>query len=207
MKRSATTQRHPGSPSKHYPIEYAAKKRCETVPTSQSDELELDLARDIMVDARDAREVQKSVEKWRQQATPNAADEPGNEGSHMPDDKTPASSPLSSVPLTPKFISSENNFDSLLPCLPTPPISANGPVRSPSITLDEKMMTEHLLEKIKNDAFARAQQLEDSPPPQFDEFLDSSSDEEEFSFAIPASLQGKAGRLVFFDRLERMIVD
>jgi hypothetical protein len=167
----------------------------------------LDLARDIMVDARDAREVQKSVEKWRQQATPNAADEPGNEDSHMPDHNTPASSPLSLVPLTPKFISSENNFDSLLPGLPTPPVSANGPVRSPSITLDENMMTEHLLEKIKHDAFARAQQLEDSPPPQFDELLDSSSDEEEFSFALPASSKGKAGRLVFFDRLERMIVD
>ena len=180
-------------------MEYANIKRCETVPTSQSDELELDLACDIKVDAR---EVQKSVEKWRQQATPNAADDPGNED-HMRDDNTLASSPLSSVPLTPKFIPSETNFDSLLPGLPTPPVSANALVRSSS-SLDENTTTEHLLEKIKNDAFARAQRFEDSPPPQFDELLDSSSDEEEFSFVIPPSSKDKTGRLVFFDRLERM---
>lgn len=160
-----------------------------------------------MVDATHAREVQKSVEKWRQQATPNAANELGNEDSLMRDDNAPASSPLSAVPLTPRYVSSETDFDALLPGLPTPPVSANAPVRSPSITLDENLMTEHLLEKIKNDAFARAQRLEDSPPPQFNEFLDSSSDEEEFSLAIPARLKGKAGRLVFFDRLEGMSAD
>lgn len=151
---------------------------------------------------RDAKEVQKSVEKWRQQATPNVADELGNEDSHMRDINIPASSPLSSVPLTPKSLSSETDFGSLLPGLPTPPGSEDAPARSPSITLlDEKTMTEHLLEKIKNDAFERAQRLEDSPPPQFDEVLDSSSDEEDLSFLVPVSPKRKAGRLVFFSRL------
>lgn len=138
---------------------------------------------------RDEREVRKCVEKWRQQATPN---EPGNDVTHLQDVNV-QSSPLSSVPLTPKSLSSETDFGPLLPGLPTPPVSENAATQSPTLTLlDERTTTDHILEQIKSDAFARAQQLQDSPPLQFDELPDSSSDEEDLSFTISISPKGKS---------------
>ncbi len=154
------------------------------------------MARDVVIVERDEKEVRICVEKWRQQATPN---EPRNDVS-----VNIQSSPLSSVPLTPKSLSSDTDFGPLLPGLPTPPVSENAATRSPSLTLlDERTTTDYILEQIKSDAFARAQQLQDSPPLQFDELPDSSSDEEDLSFTISTSPKGKSRSVCLQQILQR----
>ncbi|KAK2463224.1 hypothetical protein APHAL10511_004879 [Amanita phalloides] len=186
--------RSPGRSGKPSTLEQTAIKCFETISTSQSDEVELDSARMTSILERDTYEVRMCVEKWRSQAPPVLSSVLGDEDVHM-QDANMRRSPLTSVPSTPKsFVSNRPNVnpDSFIPGLPTPPVSED--LLAHPLSLDEKTKTELLIEKMKSDAMARAQQLQDSPPPQFDETLDSSSDEEELTFAVPVGPKDKEKR-------------
>ncbi|KAF8633407.1 hypothetical protein AX17_004578 [Amanita inopinata Kibby_2008] len=162
--------------------------RSELVPTSQSDEVELCLVPPFM---RDVDDVKRCVEQWRRQETPpRYPDVPEFDALNIQACRTDLlSSPLSSVPATPNSLLVPDDISAHSPCsaaiaprIQTPPIpdhpSALTTVPLSPVPLDEGSKTAWLIEKIKAEALARVQRLEDSPPLRFNETLDSSSDEE-----------------------------
>ncbi|KAF8630624.1 hypothetical protein AX15_002776 [Amanita polypyramis BW_CC] len=178
---------HVGKPSRASPVEQMSAGRFETVPTSQPDELELDSAYTIEGGKWDKDEVRKCVEQWRRQASRELPDARSDEDSEMQELINQMSSPLPSVPSTPKSLLSDHSngagtgHNSSIPSLPTPPVSEDVSRQSspqPPTLLDERSTTEFMLEKIKSEVLAKVQIHQDSPPPQFDEVLDSSSEEE-----------------------------
>ena len=173
--------------------------RSEAVPTSQSDELELDSACAMEVGKRDKDEVRKCVEQWRLGASPELPDERQDGDSEIQEVVNQMSSPLPSVPSTPKSLLSDHSneadisHNSFVPSLPTPPVSEDVSRQSPlqpPVLLDEKSSTEFMLEKIRSEVLAKTRMHQDSPLPQFNEVLDSSSDEE-LSLPLPIILKGK----------------
>ncbi|PFH51543.1 hypothetical protein AMATHDRAFT_2994 [Amanita thiersii Skay4041] len=160
----------------------------ELIPSSQSDEMELDSGCFFI---RSPEEVKKCVEEWRLQTPMEGTEQLEDNASPMDDTSDAIPSPtLTSVPTTPNSVRSIAVIQAQLEKharLETPPpvdkSYSDSLLRSP-IVLDEKLKTALLIEKIKAEAIAKVKQLADSPPPQFDDSLDSSSDEDDLSLGV-----------------------
>lgn len=175
---------HVKSPKQREHVENASqdvKTRFESIPTSQSDEIELDATRSIH---KNSQERSKCVEEW-------CSDVLSDEIQIQDPDTQPSSSPLFSAMSTPSstlsdpFHGTDANDSHSTP--DTPPV----PERLSPVPLDEEAKTAQLIEKIKAEAQVKVQRFHDSPPLQFNDVLDSSSDEDEVLFSVSLDTRGK----------------